>query len=97
MPEMSSAIRLREHLSRHGDARRVLMTEALYCQQVRYTCDLLDVVDEMADQATAERITDAICARMTGAAVAEAIERATQARRDYEDLARNVDWRSVIG
>lgn len=87
MPEMPSARRLREYLSRHPDARPMSLADALYHAQIRYTCDLLDVVDAVAGKETAERITDAICERLAGPAVTEAIERATQARRDYEDLA----------
>lgn len=90
MPEMPSARRLRDYLARHPEARPAFLTDALYHAQIRYTCDLLDVVDAVADTETAQRITDAIGGRLAGPAVTEAIERATQARRDYEDLVSQV-------
>lgn len=92
MPGTSSE-RLREYLNGHDGTRRLFLTEALYRQQVRYTCDLLDVVDSVADPGTAARITDAIGERLAGPAAVEAAERTTQARRDYEDLVRSASWR----
>jgi hypothetical protein len=84
---MSSAERLREHLA-CMDAAAAWMNDALYHVQIRYTCDLLDVVDEAADPDTAKRITDAICERLAGSAATEAFERIAQARKDYEALVR---------
>lgn len=54
---------------------RMHQTEALYNTEVTWTCRLLDVVDEVADAATAARITDAICERLAGDSVTEAAER----------------------
>lgn len=87
MPDRKpSAERLRERLASHGDALRMLQTEALYHTQVAYTCQLLDVVDEVTDPATAERITDAICERLAGDSASEAGERALDAQRRLEVL-----------
>jgi hypothetical protein len=82
----SSSERLRDYLARHPDTRPVLLSDAMYHAQVRYTCDLLDVVDEVADPETAGKITDAIGERLAGPAVAEANERAVQAMKNYEAL-----------
>jgi hypothetical protein len=86
MPEMSSAERLREYLTRHDSARRLYLTGAQYHMQIRYTCELLDVVDAVADADTAARITDAISVRLAGPAVAEAIMRAAEATVGTEAL-----------
>jgi phage baseplate assembly protein W len=86
MPRLkSSATRLRERLASHGDARQMLLTEAQYHAQVQYTCQLLDIVDEEADQATAERITDAICERLACDRY-EAHRRVRDTQAEYERI-----------
>ena len=58
--------RLQRALAAHGAALRAMTGDALYNVQVRYTCDLLDVVfDEITDEHTAARITDLIAERLT--------------------------------
>lgn len=83
-----SADRLREMLAAHGSAMRAYMGEALYHAQVDYTCQLLDVVDEVASPATAKRITGAICARLVDAGALAAAERMQQRAAEIEVLER---------
>jgi hypothetical protein len=89
MSEGTSAARLREILSRHGEARAMLVSDAMYHAQIRYTCDLLDVVDEVADPETAKRITDAIGDRLAGPEASDAIKRAVEAAAEIGALSRS--------
>ena len=84
----SSADRLRERLAANGDTLRMYTGETMYHVQVNYTCQLLDVVDEVADPATARLITDAIYERLSGDGVSEAVQRIREARVTLEQLAR---------
>jgi hypothetical protein len=81
-----SADRLREKLAEHGGAMRAYMGEALYHAQVDYTCQLLDVVDEVTDPATAVRVTDAICERLADAGALAAAERMRQFEEETERM-----------
>jgi hypothetical protein len=83
-----SADKLRELLAASGDPLRMYTTEALYHVQVDYTCQLLDVVDEVVDSVTAGLITDAIYERLSGDGVSAAAERIREARAEMERLAR---------
>ena len=85
----SSAHRLREMLARHDRALAMYTGEALYHYQVDYTCQLLDVVDEVTDPVTAGRVTDGIYERLTGDGVSEAARRVREARAEYERLVRS--------
>lgn len=82
----TSAARLREMLAADGDAMRMYLGEALYHAQVDFTCQLLDVVDEVAGPGTAQRIADAIGERLAGAGAAGAAERARQFAEDAAAL-----------
>jgi hypothetical protein len=75
-----SADRLAELLAANGDTLRLAMTEALYRVQVEYTWQLLEVVDEVCDEVTANLITDAIYGRLSGTGAAEADQRVREAR-----------------
>lgn len=66
---------------------RMFQTEALYHAQVDYTCQLLSVVDEVADPAVAALITAGIYDRLAGDAAAEAAQRLRDAREMYDRLA----------
>jgi hypothetical protein len=79
MSEPKSADRLREMLAAHDASLRALSGDLLYNVQMEFTCRLLGVVDEVADQQTAELITSAIYERMA-ADVPKAEERMRQAR-----------------
>jgi hypothetical protein len=84
-----SAVRLREKLAASGgNAMRMYQTEALYHTQVEWTCQLLGAVDEATDPATAERITDAVCARLTGNDADEAAVRAWDTAAEVHRLMR---------
>jgi hypothetical protein len=85
-----SAARLRDRLAASGDPLRTYTAEALYRIQVDYTCQLLDVVDEVVDQVTAQLITDAIYERLSGEGVSEAARRIREARAEMERLARRI-------
>ena len=63
--------------------------EALYHTQVDWTCQLLDVVDEVTDPVTARLITDAIYERLSGDGASDAAARIREARRQVEWLARH--------
>jgi hypothetical protein len=87
-PRYPSAARFRDRLAASGDPLRLYMADAQYQLQVNYTCTLLDVVDEAADEATAAMITDLICDRLTGEGAAAAAERIRAARADLERAER---------
>jgi hypothetical protein len=78
--------RLRALLAADPGPRRMFLTEATYHAQVEYTRQLLDVVDQVADPATAVRITDAIYNRLAAEGASEAVERAREAEAEYERL-----------
>jgi len=84
-----SADRLREMLALSGEPLRLYQTEALYNVQVEYTCQLLDVVDEVTDEFTAGLIADGIYERLTGDGVSEAATRQREAVERLADLMRN--------
>ena len=63
-------------------------TETLYHVQVDWTCQLLDVVDEVTDPVTAALITDVICERLTGDGASAAAQRIRGARAEYERIMR---------
>jgi hypothetical protein len=86
----SSADRLRGRLAASGGTLRLYTTDTLYHVQVDYTCQLLDVVDEVTDSVTADLITDAIYERLSGDGVSEAAERIREARAEMERLSRTV-------
>jgi len=73
-------------LARNPGAHRMLLTEGQYHAQVRYTEQLLAVVDEVADPATAERITAGIYERLAGDGVTEAVQRVAEMRAEYARL-----------
>jgi hypothetical protein len=83
-----SADRLAELLAANGNTLRLATTEALYRVQIEYTCDLLDVVDEVCDETTANLITDAIYGRLSGTGAVEADKRVREARQAMERLLR---------
>jgi hypothetical protein len=83
-----STRRLRELLTRDDGALRMLLTEALFHHQVAWTCQLLDVVDAVADPVTATVITDALAERLAGDGVTEAAERIRDAQDQIASLAR---------
>jgi hypothetical protein len=80
----TSAARLRQALAASGDAMRMYLGEALYHAQVDFTCQLLDVVDEVADPGTAQRIADAIGERLAEAGAAGAADRIREAGAETE-------------
>lgn len=88
MSEGRSAHRLRERLSGHEDAIKAYTGDALYHVQVDFTCQLLDAVDEVADDVTASMITDVIYERLTGDGTSEAARRIRDARAQMEQIAR---------
>jgi len=73
-------------LARNPGAARMLTTEAQYHAQVRYTEQLLDVVDETADPETAARITEGIYERLAGDEVTEALQRVAAMSAEYARL-----------
>jgi hypothetical protein len=83
-----SADRLADLLAANGNTLRLATTEALYRVQIEYTCDLLDVIDEVCDETTAGLITDAIYGRLSGTGAAEADKRVREARQAMERLLR---------
>lgn len=83
-----SADHLRKMLAADPGPLKIFMTDAIYHAQVECTCQLLAVVDEVADAETADRITAAILDRLTGPAAAEAAERAQQHIADVAALMR---------
>jgi hypothetical protein len=82
----SSADRLRRLLAATGDPLRLYTTETLYRVQVDYTCQLLDVVDEVADEVTASLIMSAIYERLISDGVSEAAKRIRETRAEMERL-----------
>lgn len=86
----TSADRLREHLAANGDTLRMYTGEAMYHVQVDYTCQLLDVVDEVTDSFTANLIADAIYERLSGDGVSEAATSIRAARAQMELLTQGV-------
>jgi hypothetical protein len=82
-----SAARLREGLAADGGAMRAYLGEALYHAQVDITCQLLDVVDEVADPVTAQRITDAVCRAARRRWRRAAQERALEAEAETQRMA----------
>lgn len=95
MSDGRSARRLRERLSGHEDAIRAYTGDTLYHVQVDFTCQLLDVVDEVAGDVTAAMITDVIYERLTGDGMSEAAHRIRDARAQMEALARS-PWPAII-
>ena len=81
-PRHKSAARLMAKLAHLEAAGAMYRNEALYKAQIDYTCQLLDIVDELADEVTAALITDAIAERLTDGGVTEAAKR----QRDAEAL-----------
>ena len=73
-------------LARNPGAHRMLLTEGQYHAQVRYTEQLLAVVDEVASPETADRITEAIYERLAGAGAAEAAQRVADMQAEYARL-----------
>lgn len=69
--EGPSARRLREHLTRDDATLRALLTDAAFHMQAALTCELLDVVDEVADPETAAAITDRMCELLPDATSAD--------------------------
>jgi hypothetical protein len=65
---------------------RMYQTETLYHAQIDWTCLLLDVVDEVADSKTAEKITDAIFGRLAGDGAAEAAQRVRDAQAEFQRI-----------
>lgn len=96
-----SADRLAELLAANGNTLRLATTEALYRVQIEYTCDLLDVIDEVCDEATAGLITDAIYGRLSGTGATEADKRVREARQAMERLLREspapIDVSGLLG
>lgn len=82
----SSADRLRELLSHHEAAFYAGMNDALYHAQIQYTCDLLDVVDQAADEATAVLITSLIYERLAGKGALEGAERISDRSAKMKEL-----------
>lgn len=58
-----------------GTPGRLYQSEALYHAQVRYTCDLLDIVDAFTDDPAAALITAAIYEQLTTTGAADAARR----------------------
>lgn len=81
-----SADRLREKLAGHAAALVMYQGETLYHVQVDWTCQLLDVVDEVTDPVTAALITDVIYERLAGDGVSEAAGRIREARAELKRL-----------
>jgi hypothetical protein len=88
MADNRSRERLRELLASHREAILMYQTETLYHVQIDWTCQLLDVVDEITDPVTAELITDLIYERLSGSGVSEAAARIRDARAKLEELMR---------
>jgi hypothetical protein len=62
--------------------------ETLYHVQVDWTCQLLDVVDEVTDPVTATLIADVIYERLSGDGVSEAAARIREARAQMDRISR---------
>lgn len=84
-----SAARLIAKLAYFEAAGGMYRNEALYKAQIDYTCQLLDIVDELADEVTAALITDTIAERLTDGGVAEAAQRQRDAKAEFERLMRH--------
>ena len=84
----SSAQHLREMLRLNDSALAMYQTEAQYHVQIDYTCQLLDVVDEVTDPVTAGLITDLIYERLTGDGMSAAAQRQRDAHERLEALMR---------
>jgi len=99
-----SADRLRAKLSRTREPLHLYQTETLYHVQIDWTCQLLDVVDEVADEVTATMITDVIHERLTGDGASTAAERIRDTRAQMDQLAQeavapletSADWAGPI-
>lgn len=85
---ITSADRLKAKLLPHAKAMHLLQAEALYNAQVKWTCQMLDVVDEVADSLIGAMVADLICERLTGEGASEASERQHQALAEAERLMR---------
>ena len=83
---MTSAERLREKLGTNDGARCLYQNEALYHAQINWTCQLLDMVDEVADPVTAARVAALICDQMVGDRAGEAWERLRVAEAELKRL-----------
>lgn len=59
--------------------------EALYHAEVEWACQLLDVIDEVTDPETAERITAAIGGRLAGDDASEAAIRIREAHAEMTE------------
>lgn len=84
-----SADRLRRLLAASGNASHMYQTEALYKVQVEYTCDLLDAVDEVTDEVTAQMITAVIYEKLTGDGASAAARRKREADERIVELMQN--------
>lgn len=82
MSKYRSADRLRERLASSDEPSRLYQGETLYHVQVDYTCQLLDVVDEVTDEVTATLITDAIYERLAGESAFDAMQRMRDANAE---------------
>jgi hypothetical protein len=83
-----SCARLMAKLAHYEAAGAMYQGEALYHAQIDWMCQLLDIVDELADPVTAALITDAIGERLTGDGASEAAKRQRDAKAQYERLMR---------
>jgi hypothetical protein len=85
-----SADRLRQMLALNPGALAMYQNETLYHVQIDWTCQLLDVVDEIIDPVTAGLITDLIYERLSGDGVSEAAQRQRDARAELNRLIREM-------
>lgn len=85
---VGSAGRLRELLAANDGSLRAYCGDTLFHVQVDFTCQLLDIVDEVVDETTAGLVTDAIYGRLSGTGAAQADQRIAEAREVVERLMR---------
>jgi hypothetical protein len=88
MSRHKSAERLRSLLAASDIARRFYFNEALYKIQVDTTCDLLDAVDMVADEATAGLVVAVIFDKLTGDGATKAEQRDREREERVAELMR---------
>ena len=83
-----SARYLLHRLEEAGPSPHLYTQDALYWKSIEWTCDLLNIVDEVTEPTVATMITDAIYGRLTGRGAAEADQRIRQHLENVDRIMR---------
>jgi hypothetical protein len=76
-----SAEHLRQLIAASGEPLRLSLADRQYHEQIRWTCDLLELVDMVADPLTAEAVTALAFDHLAGQGAADAAARIDGKRR----------------